>query len=169
MSFKDSLEYLTYLPAATKLGRGNVFTGVCDSVHGGGGGGVSASVHAGMLPWTRDLPRPGRPPRPDTPLDQADPPGPGRPPPTRQTPSPVPGRPPLETDARIWSMSGRYASYWNAFLLLCDITMYYSIIFAVFEIIFLNMPVFLLISIKIRTTNQYCSLLLCLQIQHLRN
>ena len=28
--------YLLYLPAATKLGQGNVFTGVCDSVHGGG-------------------------------------------------------------------------------------------------------------------------------------
>ena len=26
-----------FLPAATKLGQGNVFTGVCDSVHGGGG------------------------------------------------------------------------------------------------------------------------------------
>ena len=27
--------YFAYLPAATKLGQGNVFTGVCDSVHGG--------------------------------------------------------------------------------------------------------------------------------------
>ena len=27
----------TLLPAATKLGQGNVFTGACDSVHGGGG------------------------------------------------------------------------------------------------------------------------------------
>ena len=29
------------------LGKGNVFTGVCDSVHGGG---VSASVHVGIPP-----------------------------------------------------------------------------------------------------------------------
>ena len=35
-----------YLPPATKLGQGYVFTRVCDSVHGG----VSASVHAGMHP-----------------------------------------------------------------------------------------------------------------------
>ena len=34
------------LPDATKLGQGNVFTGVCDSVHRG----VSASVHAGIPP-----------------------------------------------------------------------------------------------------------------------
>ena len=26
-----------FLPPATKLGQGNVFTSVCDSVHGGGG------------------------------------------------------------------------------------------------------------------------------------
>ena len=29
----------SFLPAATKLGQGNVFTGICDSVHLGGGGG----------------------------------------------------------------------------------------------------------------------------------
>ena len=28
-----------FLPAATKLGQGNIFTRVCDSVKGGGGGG----------------------------------------------------------------------------------------------------------------------------------
>ena len=47
------------LPAATKLGQGNVFTGICDSVHGGG---VSASV----------------PPRADTPQDQTPPPAYGQ-------------------------------------------------------------------------------------------
>ena len=78
------------------------------------------------LPWQGEPPGPGRPPRPgrhpwqgetprnqaDTPPDQADPPRPGRPPPrTRQTP--------WEEDCSIQSiMSGRYASYWNAFLLL---------------------------------------------------
>ena len=30
------VKYWGFLPAATKLGQGNVFTGVCDSVHGGG-------------------------------------------------------------------------------------------------------------------------------------
>ena len=36
------------LPPATKLGQGNIFTGVCDSVHRGG----PASVHAGIPPPT---------------------------------------------------------------------------------------------------------------------
>ena len=35
---------IAYLPPATKLGQGYIFTGLCDSVHRGG---VSASVHAG--------------------------------------------------------------------------------------------------------------------------
>ena len=52
------------------------------------------------------------------PRDQADPPGPGR-----HTP-PGPGRPPRtrqtprKADSSRRSTSGRYASYWNAFLLL---------------------------------------------------
>ena len=32
----DQMQCVSLLPAATKLGQGNVFTGVCDSVHGGG-------------------------------------------------------------------------------------------------------------------------------------
>ena len=48
----------TYLPPATKLGQGYIFTGVCDSVHRGvcsreGGVGVSALgglVQRGLLP-----------------------------------------------------------------------------------------------------------------------
>ena len=63
------------------------------------------------------------------PQDQADtpagpgrhpPPGPGRHPPWDQTETPPgPGRhpPPREADSSIRSTSGRYASYWNAFLL----------------------------------------------------
>ena len=78
---------LIYLPAATKLGQGNVFTGICDSVHRGGG------LPQCMLGYPPGLPGPD-PPRPD-------PPGPD---------------PPREADASIRSMSGRYASYWNAFL-----------------------------------------------------
>ena len=33
---KRALKVPSYLPPATKLGQGYVFTGVCDSVHGGG-------------------------------------------------------------------------------------------------------------------------------------
>ena len=52
------------LPAATKLDQGNVFTGVCDSVHRG----VSASMHAGIPP-----PRIRHPPGADTPQEQTPP------------------------------------------------------------------------------------------------
>ena len=34
-----------FLPPATKLQQGNVFTPICDSVHGGGGGGLCPSMH----------------------------------------------------------------------------------------------------------------------------
>ena len=102
---------LHLLPAATKLGQGNIFTSMCQEFCPRGGGRVCASVHAGIhtppdqadTPWTRQTPPP----------DQADthpPPGPGRPP-------LGPGRPPREADSSIRSTSGRYASYWNAFLL----------------------------------------------------
>ena len=135
--FISSVRYNSeYLPAATKLGQGNIFTSVCQEFCPQGGRG-SASVHAGIHhpppwtsqadtpppdqadpPWSRrppgagDLPRTrqtppgaGDPPRPGRPpLEQADPPGPGRPPPS-------------EADCSIRSTSGRYASYWNAFLL----------------------------------------------------
>ena len=107
-------------------GQGNVFTGVCLST----GGGVCLSA-AGM-PYP---PGPGRPP-----------PGPGRPPGTRQTPPgarqthPGPGRPPLgtgrpplgtgrpprEADSSIRSTSGRYASYWNAFLFIIMLLLCHS-------------------------------------------
>ena len=68
-----------------------MFLRVCDFVHGGGGS-------PGSPPGTRQTP----PRREKPPPDQADPPTPR----TRQTPPP----------ASIRSMSGRYASYWNAFL-----------------------------------------------------
>ena len=38
LSLSDLLSSV-YLPPATKLGQGYVFTRVCDSVHGGGGSG----------------------------------------------------------------------------------------------------------------------------------
>ena len=100
------------------------------------GGGVSASVHAGIPPGSRHPPleqtppltRPPRtrhPPGPGTtPLDQA-------PPRTRHTP------PLRESDCSIRLTSGRYASYWNAFLwciwLLCRSTCIVNV-----EVIYFN-------------------------------
>ena len=92
-------------------------------------GGGSASMHAGIP----NPPGPGRhPPGADTPsltrqtpLDQADPlqtrqnppgadpSGPGRPPQSRPRDQ---ADPPPEADSSIRFTSGRYASYWNAFL-----------------------------------------------------
>ena len=62
-------------------------------------------------------PRPGRhPPRPGDPQGQADPPSRENPP--GQADPPGRKNPPLpwEADSRIRSTSGRYVSYWNAFL-----------------------------------------------------
>ena len=103
------------LPAATKFGQGNVFTGVCDSVHRGVGGFLPQCM-LGYPPDQTPLEL-TPPPRADTPEDQTPPktrPPLGADPPWYQTP---PGpEPPREADASIRSMSGRYASYWNAFL-----------------------------------------------------
>ena len=99
-TFTSSLQdHLIFLPAATKLGQGNKFTGVCLST--GGGGGVPGQVPGGV---------PGRfppPPRPGTSPRTRYPPGLGTPPRTRYTPW-------------IRTTSGRYASYWNAFLFLTN-------------------------------------------------
>ena len=65
-------------------------------------GGRTPPDQADHPPGRREEPPPGPA---DTPLDQADPPG-------RENPSP------READSRIRSTSGRYASYWNAFLLM---------------------------------------------------
>ena len=74
------------LPAVTKLGQGNVFTGVCDSVHRG----ESASPGADT-PWEQTPPE-QTPPRADTPLQS-------RHPPWEQTP-PRPDTPPDQTPHR---------------------------------------------------------------------
>ena len=122
-------------------GQGNVFTRVCHSVHRGWVG-VSASVHAPLgadtpwSPWEQTLP-PGAdtppeqtPPQEQTPpwsrhLQSRHPPGADTPmgadPPRADTPweqTPPGSRhpPPREADSGIRSMSGRYVSYWNAFL-----------------------------------------------------
>ena len=59
--------YYCLLPAATKLGQCNVFTGICDSVKGG-----SASVYAG-IPSPSRPPWEQTPPEADTPLEQTSP------------------------------------------------------------------------------------------------
>ena len=60
-------------------------------------------------------PRPGTPPIPPGPDTHPYPPRDQAPPPDK-APLPRPGTPP-EADSGIRSTSGRYASYWNAFLL----------------------------------------------------
>ena len=70
------------LPPATKLGQGDVFTGVCDSVKGG-----SASEHAGIPP-----PQTRHPPGKRPPQEQTSPGGdpPGAEPPGSRPPGPGP-------------------------------------------------------------------------------
>ena len=122
------------LPAATKLGQGNIFTRVCQEFcpQGEGEGVCLSACWDTHPPDQADSP----PDQADTPPDQADPPG-SRPPQTRQTPpqgqtppwtrqtprtrqTPPPQTrqtPPREADSSRRSTSGLYASYWNAFLL----------------------------------------------------
>ena len=77
--------YNPFLPAATKLGQGNIFRSVCQEFCPLGG-----CLPQCMLGYT--------------PLLGSRPPG---------------SRPPREADCSIRSTSGRYASYWNAFLFYC--------------------------------------------------
>ena len=103
---KHSQSFL--LPAATKLGQGNIFTSVCQEFCPQGGGGCLPQC---MLGYPPDQTPP--PPRDQAPRSR-HPPGPGTPPRTRHTPPEQ--TPPREADCSIRSTSGRYASYWNAFL-----------------------------------------------------
>ena len=114
--------FVHLLPAATKFGQGNVFTGVCDSVHGGGGFCLSAcwdttppraDPPGSRPPQGADQPPYGsRPPFSGSRPPRPDPPGADTPPGVNP-PGPAP---PGEADSGIRSTSGRYASYWNAFL-----------------------------------------------------
>ena len=61
-------------------------------------------------PWTRHPPTPDQPPRTRPPQDQTP-------------PTPRDQAPPREADSSIRSTGGRYASYWNAFLLLITCTL----------------------------------------------
>ena len=97
-----------YYRPQRSCGQGYVFTRVCDSVHRGG----SASVHAGI-----PSPLGGRhPPGKQTPPREADTPREVDTPREADTP-PWEADTPREAYSGIRSMSGRYASYWNAFLL----------------------------------------------------
>ena len=111
--------HLSSLPAATKLDQGNVFTGVCDSVHGGGGC-LPQCMMGYPLPLGADTPSPReqKPPWEQTPSPGADTPHPRSRLPPGADPSGTRHLPPWEADTSIRSMSGRYTSYWNAFLFL---------------------------------------------------
>ena len=81
-------------------------------------------LHVSVILFTGGGLQAGRtPPTGRNPPGRENPPRPGRPPRTRENPPPGrenppgPGRPPREADSRIRSTSGRYTSYWNAFLL----------------------------------------------------
>ena len=65
--------YTDNLPPTTKLGQGNIFTGIFDSVHRGEGVCLSAF-------WDTTTPQDQAPPGLGTPWNQAHPPGPGTPP-----------------------------------------------------------------------------------------
>ena len=84
-------------------GQGNFFTGVCLST--GGGEGVCLSACWDAIPTPTGWRTP--------PME--NPPG-GRTPPDGEPPPQMENHPPREADSSIRSTSGRYASYWNAFL-----------------------------------------------------
>ena len=110
-----------------KLGQGNKFTGICLSTLRGeylvrSGPGTPPltryTPHTRYTPQTSytppgtryTSPGPGTPPD-QVPPDQVHPLGPGTLPQTSYTPQT------RYTPLQIWTTSGRYASYWNAFLL----------------------------------------------------
>ena len=106
--------FFVFLPPATKLGQGYVLTHVCDSVHRGGSATPPPDRHlpGQVPPLGMHLPS-GRHPPGQTPLGRHHP-SPG------QTPHPC------AVHAGIWSTSGRYASYWNAILLINCLGLIYT-------------------------------------------
>ena len=100
--FAHELEKFLFYRPQRSCGQGNIFTPVCHSVHRGEGVCLSAC-------WDT-------PPGADTPpgTENRHPPGADTPQ-SRHTPRTKP--PPREAESSIRSTSGRYASYWNAFLL----------------------------------------------------
>ena len=95
---------MTFLLPANEVWEGYVFTPVCHSVHRG----VSASVYAGIHPPGANTPLGSRHPHPRSRHPTPTPPG------SRQTP-------PCSACWEIRATSGRYASYWNAYLLLWNL------------------------------------------------
>ena len=83
--------FFPFLPAATKLGQGNVFTGVCDSVHRGGLPQCMLGYHH---PPEQTTPPGPDPPGADTPRSRH--PQDQSPPPWEQTP--LEQTPPLGAD-----------------------------------------------------------------------
>ena len=96
----DVCEVYVYRPQRS-CGQGNIFTPVCHSVHRGGG--LPQCVMGCHPPHPRS-----RHPPEQTPPEQT--------PPGADPPSSPEQTPPREADSSIRSTSGRYASYWNAFL-----------------------------------------------------
>ena len=107
---------LTFYRPQRSCGQGNIFTPVCHSVHRGG----LPQCMLGCHPPTKETPLPRRPPgRRHPPLPRRNP---------HQGETPCQGDPPEGDPLRsrhppgsiplpgIRSMSGRYASYWNALL-----------------------------------------------------
>ena len=88
-----------------------MFLQVCVCPQGGGGCLPQCMLGCQTLP-NQAPPTPSR--TRQTPPDQADPPPDQAD--THYPPPPGPGTPPREADSSIRSTSGRYASYWNAFL-----------------------------------------------------
>ena len=116
--------FFCYYRSQRSCGQGYVFTRVCDSVNGGvssrenppqQGDPPSGRETPGREtppgketpPSGKETPRQGDPPGKETPLWQGDPPG-------------------------IRSMSGRYASYWNAFLFIQYVCLFISVKFVAF-------------------------------------
>ena len=144
-----SWSYLTlsYYQPQRSCGQGNIFAPVCHSVHRGG---VCLSACWDATPHkSRPLPE-QTPPRADpqeqtppkeqtspksrhpqeqTPSQSRHPPKSRHPPPRDRYPPKEKSRhPPPDSDSSIRSMSGQYASYWNAFLLTLVVRFAFSII-----------------------------------------
>ena len=104
----NSPMFVYYRPQRS-CGQGNIFAPVCHSVHGGG-------VSVEQTPQSRPPSGSRHTPRADPP-EQTTPPWEQTHTPPEQTPPPEQTRPPpREAVSGIQSTSGRYASYWNAFL-----------------------------------------------------
>ena len=100
-----------YLSPATKLGQGYIFTRVCDSVQRG----VCLSALLGYPPPQEQTP--GTPPwEQQTPPEADTPLGANTPPPCAADKTMEQTPPGSSACWEIQATSGRYTSYWNAFL-----------------------------------------------------